>query len=109
MSILTPPPLLPNTQPPWAALHGATASPRQIRALDHVRIDERRAGQHMLTLSRYKDKDSSDRSDDCVVAIWDVDTLAVAACGVHHGPRRLQEPGVCHAAKGRPYRRRRRV
>jgi hypothetical protein len=37
-----------------------------------------RVGHHMLTVSRDKDKDSSDRSDDCVVAIWDVDTLAVS-------------------------------
>jgi hypothetical protein len=33
----------------------------------------------MLTVSRDKDKDSDDRTDDCVIAIWDMETLAVSA------------------------------
>jgi hypothetical protein len=36
-------------------------------------------GLHMVTVSRDKDKDSDDRTDDCVVAIWNMDTLAVSA------------------------------
>ena len=56
------------------------AVPAHPEPCTEIDIQCDRAGQHMLTLSRDKDKDSSDRSDDCVVAIWDVDTLAVAAC-----------------------------
>ena len=36
-------------------------------------------GKSLLTVSRDKDKDSDDRTDDCIVAIWDMETLAVTA------------------------------
>jgi WD40 repeat protein len=36
-------------------------------------------GKTMITVSRDKDKDSDDRTDDCIIAIWDMETLAVTA------------------------------
>ena len=55
------------------------AVPAHPEPCTYIDIQCDRVGQHMLTVSRDKDKDSDDRTDDCVVAIWDMETLAVSA------------------------------
>jgi hypothetical protein len=55
------------------------AVPAHPEPCTEIDIQCDRVGHHMLTVSRDKDKDSDDRTDDCVVAIWDMDTLAVSA------------------------------
>ncbi len=68
-------------------MHQVTASgivrrctmPAHPEPCSYIDIQCDRLGKHMLTVSRDKDKDSDDRTDDCVIAIWDMETLVVLA------------------------------
>ena len=66
-------------------MHQVTASgivrlcavPAHPEPCSYIDIQCDREGKSLLTVSRDKDKDSDDRTDDCVIAIWDIETLCV--------------------------------
>jgi len=55
------------------------AVPAHPEPCTHIDLECDRRGKHMVTISRDKDRDSDDHTDDCVIAIWDIDTMAVTA------------------------------
>jgi WD40 repeat protein len=55
------------------------AVPAHPEPCNHIDIECDRRGKHMVTISRDKDRDSDDHTDDCVIAIWDMETMAVSA------------------------------